>query len=258
MISDMPERGALKHNARQAMRKARPHPAWVTLLLLLLVTGLSYLSLRVSGEWELYRRMAETYAESGQLVLPESGSTSPLGGLLTLALELMSTTLSAGYTLYVMRVSRGQEAGPGELFDAFGRFLRVIAITLLTQLIVGACAMAYAAPVGYLVLLTQSYWPMLLCAPLLAVPLRAAYACRQALFIMFDQPQLGALPCILLSRELMRGHKWELFKLDLSFFGWYLLSLVPLVGLWVRPYAGVTMAGYYDALTAPPRLDPIE
>ena len=52
------------------------------------------------------------------------------------------------------------------------------------------------------------------------------------------------------SKELMNGHKWELFVLELSFIGWYLLGFVTLgIGLlWVVPYYNAVHADYYRAL----------
>lgn len=48
----------------------------------------------------------------------------------------------------------------------------------------------------------------------------------------------------------MNGHKWELFVLELSFIGWYLLGFVTLgIGLlWVVPYYNAVHADYYRAL----------
>ena len=50
----------------------------------------------------------------------------------------------------------------------------------------------------------------------------------------------------------MKGHKWELYVLDLSFIGWMILSAPPVLGLFVSiyttPYTGLTYALYYEAL----------
>ncbi|WP_418969132.1 DUF975 family protein [Alloscardovia omnicolens] len=52
------------------------------------------------------------------------------------------------------------------------------------------------------------------------------------------------------SKEMMRGHKWELFVLDLSFIGWYILVFFTggLAGLFVTPYHAATRAAYYRDL----------
>ena len=51
---------------------------------------------------------------------------------------------------------------------------------------------------------------------------------------------------------MMRGHKNELFMLDLSLIGWYILSALPVVGygfkVWTVPYSGMIKALYYEYL----------
>lgn len=44
-------------------------------------------------------------------------------------------------------------------------------------------------------------------------------------YILAENPSLKAKECITLSRNMMNGHKWEAFKLDFSFFPWYILGI---------------------------------
>ena len=56
-----------------------------------------------------------------------------------------------------------------------------------------------------------------------------------------------------LSREMMRGHKWEAFVLNLSFLGWNLLGAFTygIVNiLYTNPYIYATRAEFYCALKA--------
>jgi hypothetical protein len=70
---------------------------------------------------------------------------------------------------------------------------------------------------------------------------------------LIDDPTKSPVQCLRESRIMMAGHKWELFMLDLSFIGWYLLGLIPYVGyaaqVWSVPYIGMTKAVYYETLT---------
>ena len=56
-------------------------------------------------------------------------------------------------------------------------------------------------------------------------------------YVMLDNPELSANECIRKSKELMRGHKSDLFVLLLSYIGWLLLSLLTfgILMLWVGP-----------------------
>ena len=67
-------------------------------------------------------------------------------------------------------------------------------------------------------------------------------------FIVKDNPQLSPNQAINLSMKMMKGHKFDLFYLYLSFIGWILLAMLTLgVGLlWVIPYMQTTMAAFYQ------------
>lgn len=77
-----------------------------------------------------------------------------------------------------------------------------------------------------------------------------AYAYRMVPYLIQDYPELSPREALKLSREMMRGHKWNLFVLDLTFTGWILLTILTLGigGLWVSPYMQTTVAHYYEDL----------
>lgn len=43
-------------------------------------------------------------------------------------------------------------------------------------------------------------------------------------YILAENPEIGGRQAITLSRKMMRGHKWECFKMECSFIGWILLG----------------------------------
>ena len=55
-----------------------------------------------------------------------------------------------------------------------------------------------------------------------------------------------------LSRRMMKGHKMQLFKLQLSFIGWILINMLTFgVGsLWLIPYVMTTFAAFYQDVKA--------
>ncbi len=70
-------------------------------------------------------------------------------------------------------------------------------------------------------------------------------------FLMAENPDLGTLEAITLSRRLMDGHKWECFLLELSFLGWYLLGILTagiLNSLYTVPYMTAVQTEYYVEL----------
>lgn len=72
-------------------------------------------------------------------------------------------------------------------------------------------------------------------------------------FSLADEPDFETSEVFEHNRELTKGRVWELFLLNLSFFGWLLLaSLTLLIGaIYVYPYFEGTLAAYYIAFDAP-------
>ena len=89
-------------------------------------------------------------------------------------------------------------------------------------------------------------WTLLLIIP----GIIKLYAYRMVPYILADNPTIGYNRAIELSNQMTRGEKWNIFVLDLSFIGWYLLgTLALLVGvLFVVPYEDATNAELYLVL----------
>ncbi len=71
-------------------------------------------------------------------------------------------------------------------------------------------------------------------------------------FIVEDNPELSADEAIDRSRAMMRGHKFDLFWLYLSFLGWAILAVIPagLGFIWLVPYMETTTAAFYQEVKA--------
>ena len=79
-----------------------------------------------------------------------------------------------------------------------------------------------------------------------------SYAYAMAFFIKVDHPDYDWSACLKGSETMMKGHKGELFVLDLSFIGWVIASMFTFgIGLfWVSPYMECTRANFYACLAA--------
>ena len=77
-----------------------------------------------------------------------------------------------------------------------------------------------------------------------------SYAYSMVPYILTDNPNIGASRAIELSNQMTEGHKFDIFVLELSFIGWYLLGLILfIVGtFFVHPYVNATKAELYLAL----------
>jgi uncharacterized membrane protein len=98
-------------------------------------------------------------------------------------------------------------------------------------------------------LLTEVYtflWSLLLIIPGIV----KGYSYSMVPYILADNPNIGVKKAIALSNEMTMGHKSDMFVLDLSFIGWYLLGIIALgIGvLFVLPYENATKAELYLVL----------
>lgn len=83
---------------------------------------------------------------------------------------------------------------------------------------------------------------------ILGIYLTFAYA--MVPYLIKDYPELTWRDALRTSREMMNGHKWELFCLEFSFIGWILLAIVTCgIGiLFLAPYMETAEALYYEDL----------
>jgi len=86
-------------------------------------------------------------------------------------------------------------------------------------------------------------WSLLLIIP----GIIAAYSYSMAPFILIDNPDIGVSEAIRRSKEIMRGHKFDYFALQLSFIGWAILACLTFgIGfLWLIPYIQLTSIEFY-------------
>ncbi len=106
---------------------------------------------------------------------------------------------------------------------------------------------------GLLMNIFITLWSLLLFVP----GIIKAYAYRMAIYIANDHPEYTWRQCLDESIKMTNGHKMELFVLDLSFIGWYIVGSLCLgVGmLWVVPYHMTSLANYYEALKGLPQVE---
>ena len=99
---------------------------------------------------------------------------------------------------------------------------------------------------GFLILLFVFLWSLLFIIPGIV----KTYAYSMAFYIKADHPEYNWRQCLDESKRITNGHKMDLFILDLSFIGWYLVGALCLgVGtLWVIPYHRTSVALYYEQL----------
>lgn len=217
-------RPVVKNMARQLITHTRPNPLMIGLVFIAADLLLSYLQAQLMGLWRL-----DLSSISIPLPVPD---IAPAAWVLIFAIVLMSSVLSTGFCSYCLKIRKGEKADHKNLLDGFTIFFKLILLKLLVNLLVFFQLLMFIVP-GII----------------------ASYSYRQAEYILLENPELRPLECIRRSEEMMRGHRFDLFVLDLSFIGWELLSSIiffPIV--WYLPYSGVCYAHYYLILKDMPEL----
>ena len=229
----MIDRSSLKADAADLCKTSKPSLILVGLIYALLTIVMSTLSSRVMSAGitisdadrflnAFYSGNYETAFALLDRVRPPASSYMIDG-----ALRLVMMIVSAGFTVFVLNTIRNAGAVYGNLLDGFGIAGRMILLNLRE---------------GILVFL----WSLLLLVP----GIIAAYRYSQAIYILLDHPEKSVLECIRESKELMRGRKGELFKIDLSLLGWAILgAFIPFVTIWTAPYIRTIHALYHMELT---------
>lgn len=154
--------------------------------------------------------------------------TLGIGGILGIVRFILGGPIRQGYCLFLLKQHDGEPLDIKDLFSQLSNFGAGFCLKLLEGLYI-------------------ALWMVLLLIPGFV----AIYKYAMAPFIMLENPDMTASEAITASKDLMNGHKWELFCLDFSFFGWIILSTLTLgIGyLFVAPYMDAAHAAFYRELT---------
>ena len=149
----------------------------------------------------------------------------PGGGLIVALIVTPAFALSTA-RIY-LTVARGGTPDTKDSFSGFDDFFSAFKVTLL---------------VGLYTFL----WSLLFVIPGIV----KSYAYSMSLFVLADNKGKSARECIDESKAMTEGHKMELFVLDLSFIGWYLLGALTcgLAYLYVTPLVSTARANFYEAI----------
>ncbi len=266
------DRFAAKHAARESMRLNNPNPILVTLVYFALTTllwaAISYLLYDPTTDLVWCIRAGYEAEEILDYILQNHQRDLMLLAGVEFLYGLYTTYMSFGYTSYALRMARNEQPGISHLFDGFARPLRVLWADILVNLFTSLWTLLIVVPLSFLLALggldmVNSVY--IVSTVMLVTLVAVTYRYRLTSYFILDDPDCTARQAICRSKQAMKGWKWSLFCLDLSFFGWMLLSvllgafisfLLPVVitdvlCFWVMPYRGASEANFYDAITGP-------
>ena len=238
---------------RQAAKTLTKKNFW-RLLGMMLLTGLIIFGLAFGGIALLvyltgaeYTTTVQSYSYSATIE-PDSMTPAFLGGytLLMLVVSLLGTGLNLGLLRSITDVARDTEKVPvGRVFSRMKYFLKGWGLNLWVVFKIFLWALLGYAVIGLLAFgvsvagdpqnaqLTETTTIVMAFLMLAAVILVFALVIPAALryflstYVLADEPFTGVFDCVRESKAMMKGHKWQLFKLTIPYllklYGWMFL-----------------------------------
>lgn len=144
--------------------------------------------------------------------------------IISLVRLILCGTIELGLSQFLLNLYDGKECTVKDLFSKFNEFGR-----------------------GFLQALLRGIYALLWMLLFIIPGIVKSYSYAMTPFIMAEDPDIKPNDAITLSRELMDGHKLDLFLLNLSFIGWHLLCLLTLgIGeIFLAPYINTAHAAFY-------------
>lgn len=135
-----------------------------------------------------------------------AGATGFLSTFVTILTSLLNVILGAGFAMYCMAIRRSERAEYITLFDGFSFVGKLIGLTIVTALFIWLWSMLFIIP-GII----------------------AAYRYRFAPYNLYENPGIGVMEALEMSKRQTMGYKGQLFALGLSYLGWTLLASLPAI-----------------------------
>ena len=150
-----------------------------------------------------------------------------------IAMILVTPPLSVGLCMVYLGLTEGKKAEVGTMFKGFQVFGKSIWLTILVAVF-------------------TFLWTLLFYIP----GIIKTYSYSMAFYVLADNPEMTAREALRESKEIMKGHKWELFVLELSFILWMILGLFTLgfAYIYVIPYMSATVANFYQKIKRQPQV----
>lgn len=166
----------------------------------------------------------EVFGGSGSYFM-EPAASYTLQGIISIIL----LPLIWSFTTFFLNLIRNDNTDYARLFDGFSQYIRIFVAELLKAIY-------------------EILWSLLLIIP----GIIKSYSYSMMDFILKDEPELTGEEAICKSMKMMQGHKMQLFLLDLSMIGWFILSCLTLgIGfLFLIPYNYSARAHFYEDLKA--------
>lgn len=147
-----------------------------------------------------------------------------IGAIITL---IITPAFGLSLCMTYLKLTKNENISVGNVFDGFNKTGRALWLNILIAIF-------------------TFLWSCLFIIP----GIIKSFAYSMAYYVLADNPELTAREALAKSQQIMKGHKLDLFILELSFIGWYFLVGITfgLAAIYVVPYMSATTANFYNSI----------
>ena len=151
---------------------------------------------------------------------------APQNILLNIMVICVSAYIQLGLAVYCIGLYKGDEVNYVTIFSRFNGLKPIVFILILSVVVM----------LGFILLIIPG------------IILSLMYS--QVFYILADDPDIGAIEAFNKSEKMMRGHKWQLFMLNLEAALYIFAGIFTLFiwWAWLIPRYSVAIAGFYEEL----------
>jgi len=242
----------IKDYAKDRLAGRFGNSAILTLLNTGIVFGITFLISTVISILTLSISLVTTGdVDTGKLSISAILGIGLLQYLLTLLCSIFTGIFNTGISLYFLNLASGRNATLGNLYYGFQYlYKKSLALSTVTVLISSVCLLPY--DIFYFLYSNKipGNWDICMIIAMvagMAVYVPISLSLSQVFFLLLDFPTRSPKELLSLSIRLMKGRKWKLFKLQLSFLPLMILGVLSfgIGNLWITPYMNMTMALYF-------------
>ena len=140
---------------------------------------------------------------------------------------IITSAFEISLCMIYLKLAKNEEISIGDLFNGFNITGRAVWLSIITYIF-------------------TFLWSLLFIIP----GIIKVFSYAMAPYILADNPELTANEALTKSKEIMDGHKFDLFVLQLSFFWWYILGAITfgIAYIYVVPYVSATTTNFYNSI----------
>ncbi len=147
---------------------------------------------------------------------------------ISIASTLAEIVIEFGVVSFFITLVREGTSDWKRIMDIFDyNFLKVIGLAIVRDIII-------------------VLWSFLLIIP----GIIKAYSYAMALYVYRDNPNIGIMEALRKSERIMKGHRWKLFKLHISYWLWYILALFTfgIALIYIFPWINTAQVLFYEEI----------